>query len=90
MLWWVLVRADVMVLIRLAIEGHLIACLVVAAFVPANFVVTTKIEAAKLCCWRSWAQMVPAGCYPKWHHFQKNCEPRLMLALNAPAGSLPC
>ena len=77
-----------MVLTRLAIEGHLIACLTVAAYVLANFLVTKKIEAAKLDGSLSLAQMVPAGRYPKWHHFQKKFVPQTMLVPNAPADFL--
>ena len=84
----VFVLADVMVLTRLAIEGHLIACLTVAAYVVASFLVTKKIEAAKLGGSLSLAQMVPAGRYPKWLHFQKKFVPQTMLVPNAPADSL--
>ena len=83
-----LVRADVMVLIRLAIEGHLIACLTVAACAVASFLVTKKIEAARLDGSLFLAQMVPAGRYPKWLHFQKKFVPQTMLVPNAPADSL--
>ena len=83
------VRETVMVLTRLAVVRHLIACLAVVAIVVADFLVSTKTEVSKLFRLRMMALIAPAGCLPKWHYFQKMFVRLMILALHVPAGSLP-
>ena len=82
------VRETVMVLTRLAVVRHLIACLAVVAIVVADFSVSTITEVSKLFRLRMMALTAPTGCLPKWRYFQKIFARRMMLALHAPAGSL--
>ena len=83
------VRETVMVLTRLAVVRHLIACLAVVAIVVADFSVSTKTEVSKLFRLRMMALTAPAGCLPKWRYFQKTFARLMVLALHVPAGSLP-